>query len=58
MLFCETIIMGSVALVMGVLIGSWSSKLAFEILMSLMKLKVPVHFEFSIKALIDTSVVF
>ncbi|SCC54791.1 ABC transporter permease [Bacillus wiedmannii] len=58
MLFCETIIMGSVALIIGVLIGSWSSKLAFEILMSLVKLKVPVYFEFSIKSLIDTSVVF
>ncbi|MGZ7147944.1 FtsX-like permease family protein [Bacillus sp. BC08] len=58
MLFCETIIMGSVALVIGVLIGSWGSKLALEILMGLMKLKVPVYFEFSIKSLIDTSVVF
>ncbi|MRC19083.1 FtsX-like permease family protein [Bacillus thuringiensis] len=58
MLFCETIIMGSTALVIGVLIGSWSSKLALELLMNLMKLKVPVYFEFSIKALIDTSVLF
>ncbi|MBE5107116.1 ABC transporter permease [Bacillus thuringiensis] len=58
MLFCETIIMGSVALVIGVLIGSWSSKFALELLTSLMELKVPVYFEFSIKALIDTSVVF
>ncbi|PFJ17183.1 ABC transporter permease [Bacillus cereus] len=58
LLFCETIIMGSVALVIGVLIGSWSFKLVLELLMSLMKLNVPVYFEFSIKALIDTSVVF
>ncbi|MED0962242.1 ABC transporter permease [Bacillus paramycoides] len=58
MLFCETIIMGGIALAIGVLIGSWSSKLALELLMNIMKLKVPVYFEFSIKALIDTSVLF
>ncbi|MCW9132031.1 ABC transporter permease [Bacillus paramycoides] len=58
MLFFETIIMGIVALVMGVLIGSWSSKLALELLVSLMEMKVPVYFEFSIKSLIDTSVLF
>ncbi|MDF3552138.1 ABC transporter permease [Bacillus cereus] len=58
MLFLETIIMGGVALVIGVLIGSLGSKLALELLTNLMKLNVPVYFEFSIKALIDTSVLF
>ncbi|PEM62615.1 ABC transporter permease [Bacillus toyonensis] len=58
MLFWETIIMGSIALVIGVLMGSLGSKLALELLTNLMKLNVPVYFEFSIKALIDTSVLF
>ncbi|XKK28345.1 ABC transporter permease [Bacillus sp. AC79A.1] len=58
MLFWETIIMGSVALVIGVLIGSLGSKLALELLTNLMKLNAPVYFEFSIKSLIDTSVIF
>ena len=57
-LFWENIIMGGVALVIGVLIGSLGSKLALELLTSLMKLNVPVYFEFSIKSLIDTSVLF
>ncbi|PFS71846.1 ABC transporter permease [Bacillus thuringiensis] len=57
-LFLETIIMGGIALVIGVLIGSLGSKLALELLTNLMKLSVPVYFEFSIKALIDTSVLF
>ncbi|MEC2708027.1 ABC transporter permease [Bacillus thuringiensis] len=58
MLFWETIIMGSIALVIGVLMGSLGSKLALELLTNLMKLNVAIYFEFSIKALIDTSVLF
>jgi len=58
MLFCETMIMGGVALVVGILIGSVSFKLFLELLMSLMKLHVPIHFELSIKAIIDTFIVF
>ncbi|EEK72731.1 hypothetical protein bcere0007_27820 [Bacillus mycoides] len=58
MLFCETMIMGGVALVVGILIGSMSFKLFLELLMSLMKLNVPIHFELSIKAIIDTFIVF
>lgn len=58
MLFCETMIMGGVALVVGILIGSISFKLFLELLMSLMKLNVPIHFELSIKAIIDTFIVF
>lgn len=58
MLFWETIIMGGLALVIGVLIGSLGSKLALELLTNLIKLNAPVYFEFSIKALIDTSVIF
>ncbi|OOR55965.1 permease [Bacillus mycoides] len=58
MLFCETMIMGGVALVVGILIGSMSFKLFLELLMSLMKLTVPIHFELSIKAIIDTFIVF
>lgn len=58
MLFCETMIMGGVALVIGLLIGSISFKLFLEILMSLMKLNVPITFELSIKAIIDTIIVF
>ncbi|MGH1298382.1 FtsX-like permease family protein [Bacillus pretiosus] len=58
MLFCETMIMGGFALVVGILIGSMSFKLFLELLMSLMKLNVPIHFELSIKAIIDTFIVF
>ncbi|MGG0206250.1 FtsX-like permease family protein [Bacillus mycoides] len=58
MLFCETMIMGGFALVVGILIGSMSFKLFLELLMSLMKLHVPIHFELSIKAIIDTFIVF
>lgn len=58
MLFCETMIMGGVALVVGILIGSMGFKLFLELLMSLMKLNVPIHFELSIKAIIDTFIVF
>ncbi|WP_100617048.1 FtsX-like permease family protein [Bacillus cereus] len=58
MLFWETIIMGSIALVIGVLMGNLGSKLALELLTNLMKLNVAIYFEFSIKALIDTSVLF
>ncbi|WP_100617833.1 FtsX-like permease family protein [Bacillus cereus] len=58
MLFCETLIMGSVALIIGILIGSISFKLFLELLMSLMKLNVPITFELSIKAIIDTIIVF
>ncbi|HDR7993488.1 TPA: ABC transporter permease, partial [Bacillus cereus] len=58
MLFCETLIMGGVALIVGILIGSISFKLFLELLMSLMKLNVPITFELSIKAIIDTIIVF
>ncbi|SME50151.1 Bacitracin export permease protein BceB [Bacillus mobilis] len=58
MLFCETMIMGSIALVVGILIGSVSFKLFLGLLMSLMKLNVSIHFELSIKAIIDTFIVF
>ncbi|MGG0256600.1 ABC transporter permease [Bacillus toyonensis] len=58
MLFCETLIMGGVALLIGILIGSISFKLFLELLMSLMKLNVPITFELSIKAIIDTIIVF
>ncbi|PEP55276.1 MULTISPECIES: ABC transporter permease [Bacillus] len=58
MLFCETMIMGGVALVIGILIGSMSFKLFLELLMDLMKLNVPIAFELSIKAIIDTFIVF
>ncbi|WP_410993439.1 FtsX-like permease family protein [Bacillus cereus] len=58
MLFCETLIMGSVALIVGILIGSISFKLFLELLMSLMKLNVKITFELSIKAIIDTIIVF
>ncbi|MEH7281468.1 ABC transporter permease [Bacillus toyonensis] len=58
MLFGENIIMGGVALVIGVLIGSLGFKFTLELLTNLMELNAPVYFEFSIKALIDTSVIF
>ncbi|PFA51302.1 permease [Bacillus anthracis] len=58
MLFCETLIMGGVALIVGILIGSISFKLFLELLMSLMKLNVLITFELSIKAIIDTIIVF
>ncbi|MGY1423398.1 FtsX-like permease family protein [Bacillus cereus] len=58
MLFCETMIMGGTALVIGILIGSISFKLFLELLMSMMKLNAPIYFEVSIKAIIDTFTVF
>ena len=58
MLFCETMIMGGVALVVGILIGSVSFKLLLGLLMSLMKLDVSIQFELSIKAIIDTFIIF
>lgn len=58
MLFCETMIMGGAALVIGTLIGSMSFKLFLEMLMSIMKLNTPIRFEMSIKAIIDTFTVF
>ncbi|WP_242311788.1 ABC transporter permease [Bacillus cereus group sp. BfR-BA-01331] len=58
MLFCETMIMGGAALVIGILIGSMSFKLFLELLMSMMKLNTPIRFEMSIKAIIDTFTVF
>ncbi|WP_346818124.1 FtsX-like permease family protein [Bacillus paramobilis] len=58
MLFCETLIMGGLALIIGILIGSISFKLFLELLMSLMKFNVPITFELSIKAIIDTIIVF
>ncbi|MED2765458.1 FtsX-like permease family protein [Bacillus thuringiensis] len=58
MLFCETMIMGGVALVIGILIGCMSFKLCLQLLMSLMKLNVQIAFELSIKAIIDTFIVF
>ncbi|HDX9707968.1 TPA: ABC transporter permease [Bacillus thuringiensis] len=58
MLFCEIMIMGGVALVIGTLIGSVSFKLFLELLMNMMKLNTPIRFGVSIKAIVDTFVVF
>ncbi|MCU5332079.1 ABC transporter permease [Bacillus wiedmannii] len=58
MLFVENIIMGGVALVIGVLIGSLGFKFTLALLTNLLELNAPVYFELSIKALIDTSVIF
>ncbi|MHA2890482.1 FtsX-like permease family protein [Bacillus cereus] len=58
MLFCEAMILGGIALVIGILLGSISFKLFLEVLISLIKLNVPIMFELSTKAIIDTFIVF
>ncbi|OPA24271.1 ABC transporter permease [Bacillus cereus] len=58
MIFCETIIMGGAAIVIGILFGSMSFKLFLELLIIIMKLNVSIHFELSIKAIVDTFTVF
>ncbi|MFE4897223.1 ABC transporter permease [Peribacillus butanolivorans] len=58
MLFWETMLVGSISLVIGIAIGSMCSKLFLQLLVSLMKLNVVVHFEISRQAILDTICVF
>lgn len=58
MLFYENLAMGSVALIVGILIGALFSKLFVMILLRIMSFNVTVIFQFSLEALLNTFVVF
>lgn len=58
MLFYENIVMGALALVGGILIGTLFSKLFVMILIHIMSFDVNVEFAISIKAIINTIIVF
>jgi len=58
MLFYENLVMGSLALVCGILIGTLFSKLFVMILIHIMSFDVNVKFAISLKAIISTIIVF
>lgn len=58
MLFYENILMGFLALATGILLGSLFSKLFVMILVKLMSFDVTVKFAISLKAILNTSIVF
>lgn len=58
MLFYENLVMGAVALIAGILIGSLFSKLFIMILVKLMGFEVKIKFAISLMAILNTTVVF
>ncbi|MGN4946135.1 ABC transporter permease [Bacillus cereus group sp. MYBK104-1] len=58
MLFYENMLMGLMSLIIGIAIGSVLSKLFLELLVSMMGLKLNVHFEVPMAAIIDTAIIF
>ncbi|KIL73933.1 ABC transporter permease [Bacillus badius] len=58
MLFYENLLMGLLALLVGIVIGSLLSKVFLELLVSMMELNLNVHFEVPVKAVLDTTVIF
>ncbi|MDG2795005.1 ABC transporter permease, partial [Vibrio parahaemolyticus] len=58
MLFYENMLMGLMSLIIGIAIGSVLSKLFLELLVSMMGLKLNVHFEVPMAAIVDTAIIF
>ncbi|MCU5428978.1 ABC transporter permease [Bacillus cereus] len=58
MLFYENMLMGLLALLVGIVIGIVASKVFLELLVSMMELNLNVHFEVPVKAVLDTTVIF
>ncbi|PGS63648.1 ABC transporter permease [Bacillus cereus] len=58
MLFYENLIIGALALGVGIIAGSLCSKLFLELLINLMNLDMQIDFELSISAIINTSIIF
>lgn len=58
MLFYENMLMGLLSLVIGIVIGGLLSKISIELLISIMRLNLNVHFEVPMGAIIDTAIIF
>ncbi len=58
MLFYENLLMGTVAVIVGILLGALLSKLFAMILLKLLDSAIDVSFSFSLKAVLETVVIF